>query len=451
MRWAVGTLVFSLAVGTLFQPAHAISLYEQDGKTLDLLVENGGLYAFSSMDFTRQNRDEVDWVEGYSELGLNWTLSTGSVSETYGGVSLLGTITRGEGDPGGTTTGEEENIDLENAYLGFKTQTSIFGNDVTIDISGGSQSFEVGNGFLITNDSANAGNGFGPSRNRGGAFLLNPREAFRRTAIARLDPDGPWEGELFYLDSTTGVQGETDLAGGHVAYKSPKRGRFGATYARVLDLRQDLILLGNGPFRRDLNTTHGYGEIKPGLPGMSLNGGASYQWGTPSFRGREREVDAYAWYAGVKQAFPVAKMKSVVEYQFTAYSGDDPGTAKLESFDALFNGQNARSNWLFGIIAGFFTAPSNQNANIHNAKISLYPNRELEITAEFLHFSRRETRPGQSDDLGNEFDLYAFWRPYPGVTIVPAYAFLQTGDSLERGFGTTENAHFFSAAFVTRF
>ena len=171
--------------------AQAETFYEQDGTTLGFNGD-GMAGAFSTReDYLGEGGKK--WREAFIHGVVVGSTRVGS-GELYGGLGALAQGTWGDGDAGGYTTGRERDVDLEDAYLGWRTAAG------TVDFSFGRQQFQLGDGFLIAGDRINLGKGLdalGVDVDRGGAYYLAAKKSFHNTAILRVDPAGPLRGDAF--------------------------------------------------------------------------------------------------------------------------------------------------------------------------------------------------------------------------------------------------------------
>lgn len=423
--------------------AAAVELYSDDKGSLDMKFESAVGQFFSQDDYSGQGRDEVNWTEAYGEIGLNGEYRVGGGATIYGAISGMATANDGDGDAGGFSSGDEEELGLEDGYVGVRTD-SLFGSQAaSLDFSAGSQEFVIGDGWLIQGDSLNLGNSFGDDFDRGGAYWLAARRAFGRTAIASVETDTPWRGDVFYLGSRNQAQGDADLAGVNVEYKDPSLGTLGAYYFRIFDV-DDQVLAGIGPFRDGLNTLSVRGKGSLGIPNASFSAEATLQRGSPNVGGTERDVEAYAWYVQAGYQFADLPLAPRLTYRFSSFSGDDPDTTEQEAFDPLFYGfSRGYGTWFQGEVAGNFTGPFNSNANIHHAGLYLHPTERIQVGALFFDFSLRETTAGQSEDFAQELDIFVNWPVTKNLFISPVYAYFDPKQGVEDRFGTDETNHYF--------
>ena len=222
-RYAAGVLLGATA---LSGPAGAHTLYDHGDTLIDFDFEAAAGIFNSSEAYAQVLRAEEaspTWLEGYAKYGLSAAQNLAGAGTLYGAFNLLSSATRGDGDAGGFTTGKEEDTQVEDAYIGWRSGDLVpwLGED-GIDLSFGSQNFTIGDGFLVNGDSLNFGEGFEPlaeagiapnGLSRGGAYWLAARKAFDQTAILRLGGQTGVHLDAFWLDSDNKAQAEMELAG----------------------------------------------------------------------------------------------------------------------------------------------------------------------------------------------------------------------------------------------
>jgi len=449
MRPGLWLAVAALTLGG--HPAQAFQVLEDQRGTLNLDFDLGGGAFFSQDDYTGQNRDEVNWTEGFGEVRLNGDYRLDGSMEIYGQVSALATVTEGDGDPGGFTTGNEGKIDLEDAFAGIRTGPALGGFVQSIDISGGSQDFMIGDAWLIGGDNVNVGKGLGEDLNRGGAFWLAPRKAFRKTAIARVETATPLRGDIFFLGSETEIQADTDLIGVNTEYVDPDLGTLGAYYLYTFDVNERIL----GGFRNNrdgLNTVSVRGQGSLGIDNLFLSAEATLQRGDPDAGNATPEVEAHAWYAEAGYQFTDLPLAPQLTYRFSSFTGDDPTTDANEGFDPLFYGWGrGYGTWFQGEVAGNFTGPFNTNANIHHGALYLHPSNKVRLGALYFDFTNDETAQGISDNFARELDIFAEWVVSDNLFLSPVYSFFDPKKGLEQTFGTGETNHYFQIIAVANF
>jgi hypothetical protein len=205
--------------------SHAVELYKGDQGQLDLSFDLGAAAYRSDRSYAQTTVDEGSktWSESYADVMLIGSLTSRRESSWYAALGALATTTRGDGDAAGFTTGDEERMALEDAYIGWRSGDLFpaLGKD-GVDLSFGRQNFMLGNGFLIDGDAVNFGKGFDDladagiapgSLDRGGAYWLGRRHAFDRIALAKIGADTPLSGTLFWIESDNDAQARTEIAG----------------------------------------------------------------------------------------------------------------------------------------------------------------------------------------------------------------------------------------------
>ncbi|WP_051088196.1 alginate export family protein [Arhodomonas aquaeolei] len=426
--------------------AAAYEVYSgEDGSSLSLDTELGVGYFSSQQDYTGQGRDEVNWTEGYFKAGVSGERVLGNGASVYGALNGLASATDGDGDAGGFSTGDESEFDVEDAYVGWRSGSLIGGVDDAVDLSIGSQSFTVGDGWLINGDALNFGEGFGDSLSRGGAYWLAPRHAFRRTAIARFETGTPWRGDAFYLGSDNDAQGDTELAGLNVEYNDEGWGTLGATYLHVLDVDEDD--LGGAYASRDgLNTVSLRGNSSLGIDNADFRFEATVQRGSPD---NAADVDAHAWYVEGSYQFADVWLAPRLAYRFSSFSGDDPDTTDNEAFDPLFYGfSRGYGTWFQGEVAGNYTGPFNSNTDVQHVGLYLHPHERVRLGALYFDFNTRETAPGTSDDYARELDVFMEYAVTERLFISPVYSRFNPGDGFS---GPDETNNYFQVIAIWNF
>jgi hypothetical protein len=150
-----------------------------------------------------ERRTTRDWFEGFVKPFAELETPFFDFGHTYALVSVVGALTRGNGDatsslaPQGarsTTSGAPQHAALEDAVIGWHSG-NLFADSLgedAIELSGGRQSFVLGDSFLL---GAGVVNGFGRA-----AFYLQPRASFDGAAILKLNLS-PVRAKLFHLEN----------------------------------------------------------------------------------------------------------------------------------------------------------------------------------------------------------------------------------------------------------
>lgn len=134
---------------------------------------------------------DVDYAEGFLQPRIDLSYETGDYGAFYGAATVIGAVTRSNGDPGGFTFDNPEDVDLGHLYAGWKSGQlfSELGEDA-LDVSAGRQDFHIGDGFIIWDGNFDtAGDA---------TYWLAPRTAFDNTGIIKFNT-GPLHADAFYL------------------------------------------------------------------------------------------------------------------------------------------------------------------------------------------------------------------------------------------------------------
>ncbi len=353
----------------------------------------------------------VRWLEGFAHPSLRAAFDSRTAGRLFGETSVIGALTRGDGDASGATFGRPEKIAHERLYIGWSSGAlwPALGEDA-IRLSWGDQDFELGDGFLISDGR--------DDRNGDAALYLGPRNAFKKSAVLALDTE-PVRASAFFLDSHAD-QGGTHLAGASVEYRHAGRWRLGLDYFKILG-----IGAGAADFtsRDGLDVVSLRGQGHPGDEGWAHDLFLAFEM-TFQHNGRPgREVNARAWYAEAGYTFPGAPWTPSVGYRFSAFTGDDPGTTRNETFDPLFVGApRGWGTWFQGEITGQYLF-TNRNLDVHMARIQLQPTDSLALHAFFFDFDFDEpTADGASDsDFAREVNLIADWQLDPRFKLSALY------------------------------
>jgi len=241
-RWRLTLIATAVATWIGMAQAHQM-IYDQDGYKLAVGIEGGlGGFAVGNVDTGAGNvntdapldgpfppserRTTRDWFEGFIKPFAELETPFFDFGHTYALVSVVGALTRGNGDAtsslapqGGrsTTSDAPQHAALEDAVIGWHSGdlfADSLGEDA-IELSGGRQAFVLGDSFLI---GAGVVNGFGRA-----AFYLQPRASFDRAAILKLDLS-PVRAKLFHRENRV----DQDLM---LGFDQPKTKFFGLDLA----------------------------------------------------------------------------------------------------------------------------------------------------------------------------------------------------------------------------
>lgn len=406
-----------------------MTLYDQDGVTINGSFSAGvGVFSVGDAQFgagipnaSGKVIRDFQWFETFAKPGLSGAIATGSAGSFYGGVSGMLTTTKGDGDAAGTTFGEPESVEVEDAYLGWKSGAlaPMLGED-GIDVSFGRQSFALGNGFLLADGNADGG--------RHGAYWFGARTAWANSAILRLGAGTPLHGDVFWLRSDTDTAAD-DIYGANVEYTHEGIGTFAAAYLKVDDSR---IVS-----RRDLDVYNLRAVTTPipALPDFGLAGEVAFEEGGSA----ASDVSAHAWYVEPSYTLSSLPWSPRVAYRYATFTGDDPATAENEGYDPLHYGMlGGWGTWFQGEIVGEYMW-SNSNLNSHRLHASLSPTETVTVGGMVYRFTFDEpAAAGATDDhLADEVNLYADWAvtDYLSLSGVVGYAWAGDGGKQMTGGG----------------
>ena len=423
---AATVLLFSVLTGIPMY-SHAVELSKGDPGQLDLSFDLGIAAFRSDQSYAQTTVDQGSktWSEGYADVALIGSLTAARESSWYAAVGALTTTTRGDGDAAGFTTGDEERIALEDAYVGWRSGDLFpaLGKD-GVDFSLGRQNFMLGSGFLIDGDAVNFGKGFDDladagiapgSMDRGGAYWLGRRHAFDRIALAKIGADTPLSGTLFWIESDNDAQARTEIAGIDLNGRTDHLGTFSLAYIRGLsvdDRWADFLGYSARNGQDTVNLRYDGSSLHPPL---TLSGEYVYQ--------DDKDGSEWAWYGEVAWQFDGVVAKPRVGVRVSDFS---------EGFDPLFYGfSTGYGTWFQGEVGGNYAGPFNTNATITHLHLRAYPNKALTIGALFYDFNSDDQAAGNLD--GRELDLFLAWTVNETLTISPLVGLYQPDESTNDG------------------
>jgi hypothetical protein len=397
------------------------------------LQMDAGFFYESNAWFGESRANAGDHVGFWSEFGvmpgLEGALDLGASGTLRGRVSGVWTTTQFGLDAAGSNFDDRHpsELTLEDAYLGWSSGELFpsLGTDA-IDLSVGSQRYQVGSGFLFWDGGTDGGS------ERGG-YWLGMRKAFEMTAIARLKT-GPFLGELVYLRPNHEPDSDTHLTGVNVEWTFGERATLGGGYWYFID---------SDDFRRDgLDVFDLRGEVHPlqQVPGLVFSAELVYE--------RNGDVnESWGGYAEVGHAFEGAWGKPYLSYRFSSFTGDRGGPDQIEAFDPLFYGFSDWSTWYLGEVFGEFIG-TNRNLDAHTVRLRVEPNEGWTVSLLYLFFRlderATELQPRLFDprvvnitdkSLGHEVDLTVDWKMNDYLTWSAVVGALVPGDGLEQGTG----------------
>lgn len=388
-------LAFTTALSPL---ANAAVISEEDGKTISLNIE--AMAAAMSLDenYTGTPGSKA-WQEAYFKADLHASSLMQNGSTVYGDIGIIALGTRGDGDGLGLTTGDEGEIDIENAFIGWQSANNL------IDISVGRQTFMLGDGFLVAGDAISPGEGFDAFSNgsldRGGAYYLAGRKSFDNTAILKIDPEGPMRGDLFWLKSDNQYQQNAELTGVNLEYVDEAKGTLGLTYMKAtdVDVGAGLALFDN---RDGMDVVSLRGQGSMGVENLFL----SFEYVSET-GGDQVEKDANAWYVEAGWTFADLPWSPTVNFRHAEFSGDDSSTTDDETFDPLFFGfSRGFGTWFQGEVASNYGGPFNSGNDVNRLEVMLAPRDDLAVGIQYWDFDKVDDA---ADNAAKEIDLFALW------------------------------------------
>lgn len=388
-------LAVGIALAVASTSSQAISLYEEDGTTLDF---NGlGLIGTFSSEETYGNADQSPaWQEAAFTYGLygNTQLEDNSV---YGGLAAITTWVGGDGSADGASTGNESSkTDIEEAFVGIA--------GTNWDFSLGKQGFKIGSGFIIWDDGLNLGEGFVPDFNRGGTYYLGggSRKSFENTAILRLGGEQGVRSDIFWLKSDNVPQNKMELAGINIEHNS-EIGTFGATYIKGLDVDTTF-----GGTNRDGQQTLGFRyEGNAGVENLFL----ASEYVTQD--SGDNSADGNAWYAEAGWTFADTPWAPIVNYRYSSFD---------ENYDLLFVGAGrGYGTWFQGEVASNYAGNFHRDTDVHHLSVIAHPSETLRVGTSYFKFT--DTRGGTGSNDADEINVWAEWVAADNLIISPLVSF----------------------------
>jgi len=370
------------------------------------------LYA-NSHDEVQQDLSS-NWMEGYVKGGFDFTHKLTGGSELYGALTGVGERTWNAPPP--LVGGEASSFGVEDAYVGWRSGSSLGLGENAVDFVVGRTQYKLGHGMLIYDGGSEGGS-------RGG-FWSGARKAFEFAAVGRVKA-GPTTIEGFYLDRDELPENDSDSKtyGINFEYAWNEDNTLGATYSQwqANDLRESRDGM-------DLINLRAYLTPFPTLKALSFE--VEY-----AKEDNGDLIDSTAWNALVGWQFE-GPWKPKVSYRYAVFEGDDPNTAANEAFDGLWTGFYDWGSWWQGEIAGEYFA-SNSNLITNTIRVHTKPTESIGTGVILMDFHLDNTASAgvTSDNLAAELDWYMDWQMNDNflVSLVAAYA--EPGRAVEQAFG----------------
>ncbi len=363
---------------------------------------------------------------------IDWSTTGLGAGQWYGQLSAAGAYTYGDGDPGGFTSDGDGQFDIEGATVGWRSASpETASTGPVFDLSIGRQELNIGDGFLIDDGNFDFGDD-------GGVWLV-PRQAFQRTALARVDYRAA-HADLFFLESDPDHD-ETAIAGVNLEYRVSQRGHLGLLYFHVVDSDAPNLF----------GARHGMNVLSARINDVQLPGWSQLAlWGEytrQSGNGRNGTFEASAWYGEAIYTFSALPWTPSLSYRYGYFSGDSAfGDTTRRDFDGFFYGFDKRvwGTWFQGEVTGGWLLFNNNQRN-HLLKLSAIPHESLAVGIIGGTFHLAESNylgiPVTDDHFGDELNIYADWLVNERVAITAGYGVLFPGDGAIEAFGDDTDFH----------
>src|SRR5215472_13556850 len=480
--------VMAMGIGT--GQAHQM-LYHQDGYRLAVGIEAGlGGFVVGNVDTGAGNintnapleapfppsvrRGTRDWFEGFGKPFVELETPFFDFGHSYALFSVVGALTRGNGDAlsslapqaaRSTTSNAPQHAALEDAVIGWHSG-NLFADSLgedAIEVSGGRQSFVLGDAFLIGTGVAN---GFGRA-----ALYLQPRASFDNVALLKLDLS-PVRARLFNLENRVNQDlmrgfdqpksqffgldvglfeaGEVEPSPKRTGEKQAPQAALAVQTTRVKKDLPDLWTAGFEFFHfYDADSTPETFSFPPGEPSPALSifgnrkglnvysgylAGSLFefdrnvliysQFALERNDAADRRVKAAAWYVEPGYKFSSLPWTPQLDLRYAHFSGDpNPNDRLKQSYDPLFTtgGSRGFGSWFLGEIFGqYISANSNFNLGMVHLKISPLETLDTGI----LYYNFQFDWPAQFDkplvtskNAAQEVDSYSDWSATEWLTI----------------------------------
>jgi len=394
-----------------------------DDVELNLTFSAGwGFFGFANSLYANSH-DEVqqdlsdNWMEGFVKGGFDGKFKLSNGSEIYGALTGAGERTYNAPPP--VVGGEASSFELEDAYVGWRSGTSLGLGENALDFKAGRTQYQIGHGMLIWDGASEGGS-------RGG-FWSNARKAYEFAAVGSVNA-GPTKIQGFYLDRDELPENDSDSKtyGLNFEYSWNEDNTLGATYMKwsANDLR---------PSRdgMDVINLRAFLTPIPSLKALSFN----FEYAKED---NGDLIDSDAWNAEVGWQLETA-WKPKISYRYAVFEGDDPDTTTNEAFDGLWTGFYDWGTWWQGEIAGEYFA-SNSNLITNQLRVHTKPTDSIGTGLMFLDFKSEQDVPGvTSKDLATELDWYADWTVNDNFTLSFVAAFASPGKAVEEVFDRNED------------
>jgi hypothetical protein len=377
-----------------------------------------GVFSFrNSLYADRQPDPPADLGDRWSEYYVKPWLAAEYESRTvtiFGRASFAYTITAF--DSPDLFGGDAKSGDFDDAYVGVR-----FGAPDTGEwkLAGGRYTFQLANGFIISD-------GYGDGGSRGGLWS-NARKAFRRGAHVQY-LHSQHRIDMFQLERNDRPEfnASTRITGVNYDWTSP---------GRSLTLGGTFLSLNAEEYRAALDGARVYN-----LRAYSRRGDCL--WINAEFVRQDNGslLDATAGYVQGAYTYPETAWPLTFEYRYAFFEGDDPSTPANEAYDPLFTGFEDWGTWFQGEIAGAWFL-SNSNLRSHMLRLTAKVSDSLRLGVSLFDFTLDQ--PGSyesgvtSADFAREIDLIVDWYPTDYLSVTFTLANANPGKALEEAFNRT--------------
>jgi hypothetical protein len=385
-----------------------------------------GMFGFNNSLYTQARPDPSgnlgdNWMESYVKPALSGTFATGR-SQLFGKLSVVGERTFFA--PPTVVGTEASSFQIEDAYLGWRSGTTIGSKENELEFTVGRTQYRVGHGFLVWD-----GGGEGGSR---GGYWSNARKAWQFAGVAAFRPKH-MNFEAFYLDRDEVPESQTGtrLFGGNFELTLGGATTFGASYFHFLadpvvnPARDGMSVYNARLFTNPLRRLPGLGfeleyareENGDLIKSTAFTGLASY------------ELSHMGW-------------KPKLSYRYAYFQGDDPPTTANERFDMLLPGFYDWGTWWQGEIGGEYFL-SNSNLISHQVRLHVAPSARL--GAGLIGYAFMLDQPVlsgisvTSKNLATELDAYSDWKLNSNFTVSVVAAFANPGEAPAQALARTAN------------
>jgi hypothetical protein len=398
-----------------------------EGTEVNLQFSAGwGYFGFGNSLFVNSH-DEVEqdlssnWMEGFVKGGFDLTHKLSGGSEIYAALTGVGERTWNAPPP--LVGGEASSFGVEDAYIGWRSGTSLGLGENAVDLVVGRTQYKLGHGMLIYDGASEGGS-------RGG-FWSGARKAYEFAAVGRVKA-GPTMIEAFYLDRDELPENDSDSKtwGVNFEYSWNEDNTLGATYSQwsANELRESRDGM-------DLIDLRAYLTPIPSLAALSFE--LEY-----AIEDNGDLIDSTAWNAQVGWQLETV-WKPKISFRYAVFEGDDPNSDANEAFDGLWTGFYDWGSWWQGEIAGEYFA-SNSNLISNQFRVHAKPTDAIGTGLILFDFKLDNTESAgvTSDNLATELDWYMDWTMNDNFTLSFVAAYAHPGQAVEQGFGRDEDFYY---------